>query len=246
MRRLARATAFAVLVLGVVVGESEAGDRQPRESLFIGLDTSGAFYRAGHDDALAFLAHYIYGHLNGLGGLSTPLDLFVGAIGGDDSSEDASLAGKTIPQIEQTLRQRFPPTDTLTHFNVFFRRVARIAAARNLLLRPLTVVLITDGLPDVAAASPALGAGGAYRQIDLGPLEYLAPRVTVRLAYASPPVAERWRTLVPHKRVRLATVSHEVMKGWRAQVRPNAVPAAQERLWQWMRETVDVRVRRTL
>ena len=243
MNVLARATAIAALVLGVVVAEGEARDRRPRESLFIGLDTSGAFYRTGHEEALQFLAHYLYGHLNGLGGLSTPLDVFVGTIGSDDS-EDASLAGKTIAQIEQTLRQRFPPTDTLTHFNVFFRRVARIAAERNLLLRPVTVVLITDGLPDVAAASPALGSGGAYRQIDLGPLEYLAPRVTVRLAYVSPPVAERWRTLVPRERVRLATVSHEVMKGWRTRVRPTADPAAQDSLWQWMRENVDVRVRR--
>lgn len=245
MRRLARVTAIAVLALGVVAGASEGRERRPRESLFIGLDTSGAFYRAGHDDALAFLAHYLYGHVNGLGGLSTPLDVFVGAIGADDT-EDASLAGKTIPQIEQTLRQRFPPTDTLTHFNVFFRRVARIAAERNLLLRPITVVLITDGLPDVAAASPALGSAGAYRQIDLAPLEYLAPRVTVRLAYASPPVAERWLTLVPRQRVRLATISHEVMKGWRAQVRPNAAAEAQEPLWQWVRNNVDVRVRRSL
>jgi hypothetical protein len=237
--------AIAVLALGIVAGESDAHDRRPRESLFIGLDTSGAFYRAGHEDALAFLAHYIYGHLNALGGLSMPIDIFVGAIGADDS-EDASLAGKTIPQIEQTLRQRFPPTDTLTHFNVFFRRVARIATERNLLLRPVTVVLITDGLPDVVAGTPALGAAGAYRQIDLAPLEYLAPRVTVRLAYASPPAAERWRTLVPRQRVRLATVSHEVMKGWRTQLQPNAAPAAQESLWQWMRDNVDVRVRRSI
>lgn len=243
MTRVARALTIAALVIGALVGEGEARDRRPRESLFIGLDTSGAFYRAGHEDALAFLAHYIYGHLNGLGGLSTPVDIFVGAISGDEA-EDAALAGKTIAQIEQTLRERFPPTDTLTHFNVFFRRVARIAAERNLLLRPLTVVLITDGLPDVAAGSPALGAAGAYRQIDLGPLEYLAPRVTLRLAYASPPVAERWRALVPRERVRLATVSHEVMKRWRAQVRPNADPAEQDPLWQWVRENVDVRVRR--
>jgi hypothetical protein len=241
--RPARALAIAALVIGVVVGDSEARDRRPRESLFIGLDTSSAFYRAGHEDALAFLAHYIYGHLNGLGGLSMPLDIFVGAVSGDDV-EDAALAGKTIAQIEHTLRQQFPPTETLTHFNVFFRRVARIAGERNLLLRPVTVVLITDGLPDVAAGSPALGAAGAYRQIDLGPLEYLAPRVTLRLAYASPPVAERWRTLVSRERVRLATVSHEVMKGWRAQVRPTVEPAAQDLLWQWVRENVDVRVRR--
>jgi hypothetical protein len=245
VRALGRVTAIAALLLGVLVGDSDARDRRPRESVFIGLDTSGAFYRAGHDDALGFLAHYIYGHLNGLGGLSTPLDVFVGAIGADDS-DDATLAGKTIPQIEQTLRQRFPPTDTLSHFNVFFRRVARIAAERNLVGRPISVVLITEGLPDVAAGSPALGAAGAYRQIDLGPLEYLAPRVTVRLAYASPPVAERWRTLVPRQRVRLATVSHELMKQWRTQVRPNAAPEEQEPLWQWMRDNVDVRVRRSL
>lgn len=245
MRRLARATAIAALVLVAVASDGEAGERRLRESLFIGIDTSGAFYRAGHEDALAFLGHYIYGHLNGLGGLSTPLDLFVGAIGADDG-EDASLAGKTIAEIEQTLRQRFPPTETLTHFNVFFRRVARIAAERNLLLRPITVVLITDGLPDVAASSPALGSAGAYRQIDLGPLEFLAPRVTVRLAYASPPVAERWHALVPRERVRLATVSHEVMKRWRAQLRPDAAPAEQDPLWQWMRQTVDVRVRRDI
>jgi hypothetical protein len=245
VRRLASVTVIAALVLGAVVGASDARDRRARESLFIGVDTSGTFYRAGHDDALAFLSHYIYGHLNGLGGLSTPLDVFVGAIGAEDS-EDATLAGKTIPQIEQTLRQRFPPTDTLSHFNVFFRRVARIAAERNLLAQPIAVVLITDGLPDVAAGSPALGAAGAYRQIDLGPLEYLAPRVTVRLAYASPPVAERWRTLVPRQRVRLATVSQEVMKEWRTLMRPNAPAAEQEPLWQWMRDNVDVRVRRTL
>lgn len=245
MIRVARVLAIAAVVLGVVVGESEARDRRQRESLFIGLDTSGAFYRAGHEDALAFLAHYIYGHLNGLGGLSMPVDIFVGAIGGEEA-DDASLAGKTIAQIEQTLRQRFPPTDTLTHFNVFFRRVARIAGERNLLLRPITVVLITDGLPDVAAGSPALGAAGAYRQIDLDPLEYLAPRVTVRLAYASPPVAERWHTLVPRERVRLGTVSHEVMKEWRAQVRANAAPAEQDALWQWVRDNVDVRVRRSI
>jgi hypothetical protein len=245
VKRLARVTAIAALLVGVVAGEGEARDRRPRESLFIGLDTSGTFYRTGHEDALAFLAHYIYGHLNGLGGLSTPLDLFVGAIGAEDG-EDASLAGKSIPQIEQTLRQRFPPTDTLTHFNVFFRRVARIAGERNLVLRPITVVLITDGLPDVTAASPALGAAGAYRQIDLGPLEYLAPRVTVRLAYASPSVAERWHALVPRERVRLATVSPEVMKGWRTQVRPNAAPAEQEPLWQWVRDNVDIRVRRSI
>jgi len=246
VRALARVTVIAALLLGALVAESDAArDRRPRESLFIGLDTSGAFYCAGHDDALAFVAHYIYGHLNGLGGLSTPLDVFVGAIGAEDS-EDATLAGKTIAQIEQTLRQRFPPTDTLSHFNVFFRRVARIAAERNLVARPISVVLITEGLPDVAAGSPALGAAGAYRQIDLGPLEYLAPRVTVRLAYASPPVADRWRTLVPRQRVRLATVSQEAMKEWRTLVQPNAPAAEQEPLWQWMRDNVDVRVRRSL
>ncbi|HXG02394.1 MAG TPA: hypothetical protein VNO23_03120 [Candidatus Binatia bacterium] len=247
------------VLIGLLVGLAAAGvgglawaeprERAARQTLFIGLDTSGSFQRAGYDDALSFLALYIHGHLEGLGGLQRPRDLFVAAVGGRQTDEPKAFrplhdfVGKSAAQIEADLRVWFPPTDTLTDFNAFFRRVAQITKERNLLLRPVTILIVTDGVPDPAPGVEA-GSPAAYRAIDLAPLEYLARRVTLRLAYPSPPVAERWRTLVPRQRVRLWTVDDVVMKGWRAQLLPDADPAGQERLWKWVRENVDFRARR--
>lgn len=246
-RRLAVAAAASLLV---VAGAGEGGAQMrvwaAPQTLIIGLDTGGKFQGGGYDDALAFLAHYVYGHLNGLGGLERPRDLFVAGVAGGDGAfrPTQDFAGKSIERIEQDLRQWYPQTDTPTDFNAFFRRVAGIVHERNLLLRPISVVVVTDGVPDVAG--PAMGAGSpdAYRQIDLGPLEYLARRVTVRIVDTSPPVGDRWRALVRRQRVRLSTVEHAVMTGWRAQLRPEAPPAEQAQLWQWVREKVDFRVRR--
>lgn len=244
---LAALAAAALLPAAAAPAAAEARHRAPRQTLFIGIDTSGSFARAGHEDALAFAAHYIHGHLNGLGGLSRPRDLFVAGIGGSQPDEAKAFhpihdfAGKGVAEIEAALRERFPPSDALTDFNAFFRRVARIVVERNLLFAPINVVLFTDGIPDLAAAGEE-----AYAEIDLTPLDYLARSVTVRLAYTSPVVGDRWRTMVRRQRVRLWTVDHEVMKGWRAQLRPDAAPAEQDRLWQWVRANVDFRVRRGL
>jgi len=251
----ARKLAIGLLAAAVLAGTAGAAaasarERVPRQTMFIGLDTSGSFQRAGYDDAVAFLAYYIYGHLNGLGGLSRPRDLFVAAVGGKDVDETKAFrpihdfAGKSVEQIAADLKAWFPPSDAMTDFNAFFRRVAGIVKERGLVLRPLGIVIVSDGIPDVAATTFRPGSPEAYRQIDLGPLEYLARNVTVRVAYASAPVAERWRTLVPRQRVRLWTVDQEVMRGWRSQMRPEAQPAEQDRLWEWVRENVDFRVRR--
>lgn len=250
-RRVGPAAAALVVAVLAAVGAAAAEPREriARQTLFIGLDTSGSFQRAGYDDALSFLAFYIHAHLEGLGGLERPRDLFVAAVGGRQTDEPKAFrpmhdfAGKSAAQIEADLRAWFPPTDTLTDFNAFFRRVAQIARERNLLLRPVTILLVTDGVPDPVPSGTA-GAPAAYRAIDLSPLEYLARRVTLRLAYPSPPVAERWRTLVPRQRVRLWTVDDVVMKGWRAQLVPAAAPSEQARLWKWVRENVDFRARR--
>lgn len=248
-----RCTLLALAVAALVsVGDAGAQtrDRAPRQTLFIGLDTSGSFSHAGYEDALSFLAYYIYGHLHGLGGLASPRDLFVAAVGGKNGDEPKAFhpihdfMGKNIGQIEADLRQWFPPRDTLTDFNAFFHQVARITKERNLLLTPLSIMLVTDGIPDVPSRAFKPGSSDAYRQIDLAPLEYLSRSVTVRLAYPSPPVGERWRTLVPRQRVRMWTVDNEVMKGWRAQMRPDTEPSAQDLLWKWVRENVDFRVRR--
>lgn len=227
-----------------------ATDRMGRETLFVGVDTSGSFIQSGdYPNAMSFLAYYLYGHLNGLGGLSQPRELFVAAIGGKAASEPKAFhpildfAGKDIAQIEADLKRWFPSTDTLTDFNVFFAQAARIAKERNLVLSPITVLMVTDGIPDVPIANVKPGSLGMYQRIDLGPLEYLSRNLTVRLIYASPKVAERWRKEVPRQRVRLWTTESEVMKGWRHQLTDGVEPADQTRLWKWVRDNVDFRVR---
>jgi hypothetical protein len=238
----------AALAAAAPAAAAQPEDKTARPSLFIGVDTSGSFHRAGYDDGLSFMAHYMYGHLNGLGGLVRPRELFVAGIGGNEGEEAKSFhpshdfAGKDVRQIESDLRRWFPPRDHLTDFNAFFRQVARIAKDRGLMLSPIIVVVMSDGVPDVPGMKP--GSSSAYGRIDLSPLEYLARNVTLRLVYANPTVGEKWRRLVPRQRVRLWTVDYEVMKGWRGQVRSDADLASQGKLWKWVRENVDYRVRR--
>ena len=250
-RRLALAGLVTAAVLLAAAVKPAAGQTdRTRQTLFVGVDTSGSFQKAGYDDAMAFLAHYLFGHLNGLGGLARPRELFVAAIGGREGDEPKAFrpihdfAGKDIAQLEADLRQWFPARDTLTDFNAFFRQVARLARERNLLLTPITVMVVSDGIPDVPTTAVRPGSPEAYATIDLSELEYLSRSVTVRLAYASPKVGDHWRRLVPRQRVRFWAVEREVMTGWRSQVAADAAPDAQARLWKWVKETVDYRVRR--
>jgi hypothetical protein len=229
---------------------AKAQDKTGRPALFIGLDTSGSFHRAAFEDAQTFIAYYIYGHLHGLGGLVKPREMFVAGVGGNEAEDAKSFhpvhdfAGKDIQGIEAELRKWFPPRDQLTDFNTFFRQVARVAAERGLQLSPITVLIVTDGVPDIQGIKP--GSPLAYGRIDLSPLEYLSRNVTVRLVYSNPAVGEKWRKLVPRQRVRLWTVDWEIMKGWRQQVKSGADPSGQVMLWKWVRENVDFRVRRGL
>src|SRR5207247_1920199 len=118
-----------------------------------------------------------------------------------------------------------------------FRHAARITKERNLVLTPITVVVVSDGIPDVPGVKA--GAPDSFKTIDLGALEFLSRNVTVRLIYASPKVGELWRTRIPRQRVRLWAVEREVMMGWRAQMKPKADRASQDRVWKWVGGTVD-------
>lgn len=230
------------------VWAAQAAESKARETLFIGIDTSGSF-RRDYDNAMTFLAYYIYGHLNGLGGLTQPRNMFVAAIGGRDASEPKAFRpihdfqGKDIAQIETDLRRWFIPTDSLTDFNPFFAQVARIAKERNLVLAAITVMVVSDGIPDIHVPGTKDDPMALYRQIDLKPLEYLSKNITLRLAYASPKVGDNWRKHVPRQRVRLWATEAEVMKGWKAQLMPGAQPSEQVRLWKWVKDNVDFRVR---
>jgi hypothetical protein len=256
MRHLARSltarlVAAALLSAAVVVSaaEPEETSKAPRSTLFVGLDTSGSF-RSAYDDAITFVSHYLYGHLHELGGLSKPRDLFVTAIGGKDNHEPKSFHpihefnNKDVKQMEADLKKWFPATDTLTDFNVFFRQIARHVKERNLVLAPITVMVVSDGVPDVPDGSIKSGTPASYQRIDLSPLDFLSKSVTVRLVYASPKVGDNWRKLVKRDRVRFWAVEHDVMKGWRAQMRPDTDLPAQDRFWKWVRDNVDYRVRR--
>ncbi len=242
----------ALMVLcGSISCTQEPGKVQrPHSTLFIGVDASGSFKNSGYyDNALSFLAHYIYGHLNELGGLDKPQAMFVASVGGKDLREPKSFhpihdfENKDIPEIEAELRKWFPPTDRVTDFNPFFQEVARITKERNLVLAPINVIVITDGLPDATPSGITAGSQALYEKINLKPLEYLSRNVTLRLAYVSPKVGEHWRRHVPRERVRLWTVDGEVMKNWKEKMQPNRDLAQQERFWKWLQDNVDYRVR---
>ena len=254
-RRLIVNIAFAlagVLLLGMMAGciQESGENRRPHYTLFIGVDASGSFKNSGYyDNALSFLAHYIYGHLNELGGLDKPQAMFVASVGGKDLREPKTFhpihdfENKDISQIEAELRKWFPPTDRVTDFNPFFQEVARITKERNLVLAPINVVVITDGVPDATSSGVTAGSQTLYEKINLKPLEYLSRNVTLRLAYVSPKVGEQWRRHVPRERVRLWTVDGEVMKTWKEKMQPNLDLAEQDRFWKWLRDSVDYHMR---
>jgi hypothetical protein len=251
-RRLPSYLTIAAGMLLATACMPEETVREPRMTLFIGIDVSGSFQNTGnYDDALRFAAHYIYGHLNGLGGLEVPAVLFVGSIGGERPGETKSFRpihdfkGRSVDEIEAALRSWFEPDDAFTDFNPFFERVATFVKRQNLILKPITIVVISDGVPDVSRRTVA-SEDDRYRKINFEPLEFLSRSVTVRLLYASPTVAVRWEQEIPRRRVRMWTVDNEVMAGWRSQIKPGLSLQEQEGLWKWIEENVDFRVRRRL
>jgi hypothetical protein len=203
----------------------------PRSTMFIGIDVSGSFQKSGrYDDALAFAAYYIHAHLTGAGGLEQPKQLFVGSIGGEHPGQPQAFhpiqdfQGKSVARIDADLRQWFPANEPLTDFNAFFKRAATETQRRNLVLTPITLVILSDGVPDLGRKGTDPAA--PYRAIDVKPLEYLARHVTVRLLYPDPEVAARWEHDVPRERVRMWTADNVVMAGWREQLKASAVAAA--------------------
>ena len=233
-RQTIRLAALRLLLVAVACVPASDAQVVPRSTLFVGVDVSGSFKNTGrYDDAMAFAARYIHAHMNGLGGLEQPRALFVGAIGGEEPGEPQAFhpihdfEGKTPEQIERDLRAWFPPVHDFTDFDAFFRRAATLVKRQNLALAPVSLVLLTDGVPDLGPKPPADDPAQRYRAIDLDPLEYLARNVTLRLLYPDPAVAVRWERDVPRERVRMWTVDAVVMDGWRAQMaaEPRPEPA---------------------
>lgn len=227
-------------------------EEEPRLSLFVGVDVSGSFTRTPHfKDSLRFLSYYIYGHLNGVGGLEKPRALFVGSIGGDVPNEPKAFhpvqefEHKSIEEIEAKLTDLFSiEGNYLTDFNAFFKRISEVVQKRGLAMAPLTIVVVSDGIPDIAVGKQKRVVQGAYDKIDLSPLEYLARNVTIRMLYPSPKVSAEWERSVPRQRVRMWPVEAEVMQGWHEQIEKLPSLVEEKRFWKWVLDIVDHRARR--
>ncbi|HEX4574510.1 MAG TPA: hypothetical protein VH158_05215 [Gemmatimonadales bacterium] len=244
-RRVASLVLAALLVARCTPPADQKG-KPANWTMIIGIDVSGSF-RGQYEDAIEFASQYIYAHVNGLGGLRVPTGLFVGSIGGERPGEPKAFhpindfTGRTPEQIAADLRGWFKSIDAFTDFNVFFAQVAQLVKERGLVLAPLNVVLLSDGIQDVGARL-ARGSN-PIGQIDLSPLEFLSRSVTVRLLYASPTVGDSWKRLIRRKRVRLWTVLAPVMVGWHRQYRPGVPLERQADLWKWVQDNVDFRAR---
>ena len=239
-----------LLALALVACKPPANAPPPKNTLVVGLDISGSFRKSGYfDDAMRYAALYIYGHVNGIGGLKTTTDVFVGSLGGEHVGQPKSfhpiqdLTGKTPAQIEADLRSWFPEDDPITDFNAFFQRTAVHIKRQNLVLAPLNIVLFSDGVPDFPGAG-RMPAPQLYAKIDVSPIEYLSRNVTVRLLYAQPQVAQNWEKLVPRTRTKIWTQDQNVMNGWHRHEVAGVAMEKQDSLWSWTQQIVDFRVRR--
>ena len=224
-------------------------DPNPRLSLFVGVDISGSFMNGPHfDDSIDFLAYYIYCHLNGVGGMERPNALFVSSIGGATAHEPKTFypiqtfENKSVDEIAATLHEMFPrdKPNPFTDYNAFFEQVAHTVRSKNLVLRPVAVVMVSDGIPDLSR-NDATG----FDSIVVSPLERLARSVTIRLLYTNAVVGKNWQTEVKRQRVKVWTQDADVMVTWRDPkiMLPDAQLAEQTRFFDWVHDNVDFGVR---
>ena len=249
---LMAAALLGVAALGSLGGCGMAGGMTsdaPRQTMFIGVDISGSFMNSGHfNDSLEFLSYYIYGHLHGLQGMERPNALFVSSIGGATAGEPKTFypiqnfENKSVDEIHATLVEMFPKEkpNPFTDFNAFFEQVSFTVRSKNLVLRPVTIVMVSDGVPDVSAK-----VGAEYESIHLAPLEQLARNVTVRLLYPNAVVSKNWQTEVSRKRVKVWTQDAQVMESWKdPKIMVANVPLNQQpHFFDWLADNVDFGVR---
>lgn len=237
----------ALLFVSCSVGSSTQ-KRMKRSTIFIGIDASKSFSTSNnYEDAVKFVAYYIYGHLHGLGNLNEPKALFVASIGGFSADEPKSFRpisefeGKSLAQIEADLDEWLVPRQSITDFNVFFKKVKELIVKKNLVLTPIDIVLVTDGEPTKMEGNYVVNS--KIKDIDLKTMEYLARTITVRILYPTPVIADKWEKEVPRKRVRMWPVDNEIMNGWKAKLKPGVPVDEQTELWKWIKDNVDFRVR---
>ncbi len=231
-------------------GSSPQAANAGRLVLFIGVDISGSFMNGkDFDDSIEFLARYIHAHLNGLGGMEIPHSMFVGSIGGVKKGEAKTLfpiqtfQDRSVEEIGAQLRGLFPrkQENPFTDFNAYFEQVAEMVQSRKLILKPVSIVLITDGKPDLGGTSRS----AKFRSIRLKPLENLSRNITLRILYTDAVTAKSWRDEVPRKRVKVWTQDAIVMAEWKSPktLIPGRAPAQQLKFFSWVKDNVDFQPR---
>lgn len=227
-----------------------APTKSGRSVMFVGMDISGSFINSSYfDDSVDFLAHYLYIHLQGLGGADVPHSLYVGSIGGYKENEPKTFfpiqtfENKSIAEIKAKLHEIFPKNkvNSVTDFNSFFKQVAVFTQDNKLVMRPISIILVSDGIPDV----PKKNGKYNYRSFNLAPLETLSRNVAVRLIYTSPSVAMAWKEQVPRQRIKVWAQDASVMVLWKDPkiLLPDKDIKDQERFFSWVKELVDFNVK---
>lgn len=223
---------------------------QPRMVMFVGVDISGSFLKGKYfDDSMDFLAHYLYAHLNGLGGLEVPKALFVGSLGGKRPGEPKvfypieTFQGKSVSEIDDKLKEFFPKNklDPYTDYNAFLEQVSDMVKDRKMVLKPISVVMVSDGELDV----PSKNGRHDYRSIDFYPMEKLSRNITVRLLYTNPTVGKKWEDEIPRQRVKVWTQDAEVLTTWKDPkiFQPDQPIDKQDKFFAWLKDNVDFSVR---
>jgi len=239
---------LALLINGCDLPDSET-ERKPRLTMIVGVDISGSFMKGGYfEDSLNFLANYLYCHLNGLGGLEIPNVLFVSSIGGATADEPKTFypiqtfQNKSIREIRASLRKIFPKSTSnrFTDYNAFFEHCALMVKNKNLILRPLSIVMLSDGQPDVKKKGKT-----GFRSVVVKPLEQLSRNITIRLLYTDAVVGTNWQTRVPRRRVKVWTQDAEVMVSWKDPkiLLPETAMEEQTHFLAWVKDNVDFGVR---
>ena len=236
-----------LFLLTICIIASSCFAAQPgRLVMVVGIDISGSFLRGKYfKDSLDFLAHYLYAHLKGYGGLAVPHSLFVGSIGGAQPDEAKTFYPMQIFQykdlngIKKEIHRIFASKkqNANTDYNAFFKQVADLVKNRRLVLRPISIIMLSDGIPDTKISKDT----NVYRTINFSPLENLARSVTIRLLYTNAVVGNNWRNTIPRQRVKVWTQDAEVMLNWKNSdvLISEKKFAEQKKFFDWIKDLVD-------
>lgn len=234
-------------------GGNEKAAKAPKV-YFIGIDVSGSFRNGPYfNDAMEFLSRYIAIHLKGHGDASKAKELFVASIGGRTPGEAKTFypiqtfkyknPKETAKFLKRTFNKGKP--NPITDYNIFFKQVAERVRSKKLLLKPIEVILVTDGIPDLKNSKRKPRASD-YAKLNLRELENLSRNVTVRVLYTSALTGMNWQEHIPRRRIKIWSQDAKVMVQWKDPkiLLPGKPLATQERFFAWLRANVDPSVRK--